>query len=81
MCLFTLVVFSTLKHVPVPRFEGLLFKFGGKFHAVRHLARLLLHLPLHYCPGFHSNPPLYQIAPVEKGEPGCEAVETVTAKE
>lgn len=64
----------TLKNVSAPRFEGRLLKFGGQFHAVRHLCGLLFCLSLHYCSGFHSNPLPYQIAPVEKEEPVCEAV-------
>lgn len=57
-----------------PGFEGLLLNLGGELHAVRHLGRLLLHLSLYYGPGFHSNPPPCQIAPVERGEPESEAV-------
>lgn len=57
-----------------PGFEGLLLDLGGQLHAVRHLGRLLLHLSLRHCPGFHSNPPPHQIAPVERGEPGSETV-------
>lgn len=57
----------------LPGFEGLL-DLGGQLHAVRHLGRLLLHLSLRHCTGFHSNPTPHQIAPVGGGEPGCEAV-------
>lgn len=72
-CVFSSIHCWILTHVSAPGFEGCLLDLGGQLHAVRHLARMLLHLLLRHFPGFHSDPPPHQIAPAERGEPGCEA--------
>jgi len=45
-----------------PGSEGPLLDLGRQLHAVRHLGRLLLLLPLHHHLGVHGN----QMAPVER---------------